>query len=369
LERLFPALPFCYLRRVVKKPGTETRLHVAAEGSEGALLAELYRVYPGSAHALRSPGFVESDMAPEDAAKEAALAFALQCLPSAEPVSAPSISAWAALVVDRLAERLGEAEAPWRLHVFCRERPGSEVRARRCALIAAGALDALKGRRRRLFKARVADSGAACADGESIAQLALEGPNDGFFSLAGPDVRRALRRSMTRFPGGIVDVPDDPRPPSRAYRKLLEAELRLGARIGAGETCVDLGAAPGGWTHVALDRGALVVAVDRSPLAPELMSHKNLQLVCGDAFKYAPEEPVDWLLSDVIAYPDRALALVDRWLAARLCRRFVVTVKFKGDADYPEVERLKAILAKHGAEFEVRRMCANKNEVTAFGTI
>jgi hypothetical protein len=27
---------------------TETRLHVAAEGSEGALLAELYRVHPGT---------------------------------------------------------------------------------------------------------------------------------------------------------------------------------------------------------------------------------------------------------------------------------------------------------------------------------
>jgi 23S rRNA (cytidine2498-2'-O)-methyltransferase len=354
---------------VAKSTAIETRLHVAAEGSEGALLAELYRVYPGSSHALRSPGFVESLMSAEDAAKGAALAFALQCLPDAEPVSAPSIAAFAALAVERLVDRLGEGAAPWRLHVFCREAKGSAVRARRCALIAAEALEALKKRRRRLWKSRIADGAEPWRAGEAVAQLALERPEAGLFSFAPGDVCARLRRSMSRFPGGVVDVPDDPRPPSRAYRKLLEAEIRLGARIAKGETCVDLGAAPGGWTHVALSRGARVVAVDRSPLEPALMAHRDCEFVKGDAFRFAPAAPVDWLLSDVIAYPERALDLVDRWTGARLCRRFVVTVKFRGDADYPAVERLKAILEARGAEFEVRRLCANKNEVTAFGTL
>jgi 23S rRNA (cytidine2498-2'-O)-methyltransferase len=366
---LFSRPAFCYVLAVTAAPHSETRLHVPAEGSENALLAELYRVYPGSSHALRSPGLVESALCARDAAQGAALAFALQCLPAAEPLAAPSISAWAALAAERLVERLGEADRPWRLHVFCREAPGSEVRGRRCALVAAEALEALKKRRRRLLKARVADSAAPWAEGEAIAQLALERPDAGFFSFAPAEVRARLRRSMSRFPGGLVDVADDPRPPSRAYRKLLEAEIRLGARIGRGETCVDLGAAPGGWSHVALSRGACVVAVDRSPLAPELMAHPGLEFARGDAFKFTPERPVDWLLSDVIATPDRALDLVDRWVGGRLCRRFVVTVKFKGDADYPEVERLKAILDARGAEFEVRRMCNNKNEVTAFGTV
>jgi 23S rRNA (cytidine2498-2'-O)-methyltransferase len=166
-----------------------------------------------------------------------------------------------------------------------------------------------------------------------------------------------------------VDVADDQAPPSRAYRKLLEAELRLGARIAPGETCADLGAAPGGWSHVALARGARVAAVDRSPLRADLMAHPALEFVRGDAFRWTPPKPVDWLLSDVIAYPHRSVELLERWIAARLCRRFVVTIKFKGEADYPVLDRLEASLDAGGAEFELRRMCSNKNEVTAFGEL
>jgi 23S rRNA (cytidine2498-2'-O)-methyltransferase len=120
---------------------------------------------------------------------------------------------------------------------------------------------------------------------------------------------------------------------------------------------------------VALGRGAHVTAVDRSPLSADLMAHPRLDFVKGDAFSWTPEHRVDWLLSDVVAFPARVIDLADRWIAARLCRRFVVTVKFKGEADYPEIERLKAILERSGAEFEVRRLCNNKNEVTAFGSL
>jgi 23S rRNA (cytidine2498-2'-O)-methyltransferase len=348
---------------------TATRVHVCAPGWEGALAAELGRVFPGSRHAQRGRGFVESALAPEDAAGTPCLAFARQCLPEPEPIAAPSISAWAAQGAQKIAERLLGHEAPWRLHVFCCEEPGSDARARRCALVEAALLELLKKRQRRLLRSRIADDALPWAEGEALVQIALERSGAGMLSAALPDERHRLRRALTRFCGGVVEVADDPAPPSRAYRKLLEAELRLGVRIGDGETCADLGAAPGGWTHVALHRGARVVAVDRSPLRADLMAHPNLDFVKGDAFSWAPARPVDWLLSDVIAFPRRSVELLGAWLGARRCRRFVVTVKFKGEADYAELERLKAILAASGAEFEVRRLCNNKNEVTAFGTL
>jgi 23S rRNA (cytidine2498-2'-O)-methyltransferase len=348
---------------------TVPRVHVSAPGWEAALAAELGRVFPGSRHAKRSRGFVESALTEADAARTPCLAFARQCLPAPEPVAAPSISAWAAAGATRAIARLADHDGPWRLHVFCCEEPGSDARGRRCALVEAALLDVLKRRQRRLLRSRVADLAQPWADGEALVQLALESPRAGLFSVALPDARRALRRTLSRFPGGIVAVADDPAPPSRAYRKLLEAELRLGARIGAGETCVDLGAAPGGWTHVALGRGARVIAVDRSPLRADLMAHPRLDFAEGDAFAYAPPQPVNWLLSDVVAFPRRFIDLLDAWLSARRCRRFVVTVKFKGEADYPEIERLKAILEASGAEFELRRLCHNKNEVTAFGEL
>ena len=50
--------------------------------------------------------------------------------------------------------------------------------------------------------------------------------------------------------------------PSRAFAKLTEALARLGHWMGPGERCVDLGASPGGWSFVALGKGAQVIAVD-----------------------------------------------------------------------------------------------------------
>lgn len=345
------------------------RVHACAPGFERQLAAQLARAFPESVHAARGRGFVESALSDRDAARAPCVAFALQCLPDPEPVSAPSVSKWAGECARRIAERLAGHEGPWRLHVFCCEEAGSDARGGRCELVQAGVLEILKRERRRLLRARVADDALPWADGEALVQVALESPEAGLFSIALPEERRRLRRVVSRFRGGVVEVADDPAPPSRAYRKLLEAEMRLGAFVAPGETCADLGAAPGGWTHVALARGARVAAVDRSPLRADLMAHPGLEFVRGDAFRWTPPAPVDWLLSDVIAYPRRSVELLERWIAARLCRRFVVTIKFKGEADYPVLDQLEASLDASGAEFELRRLCSNKNEVTAYGEL
>jgi 23S rRNA C2498 (ribose-2'-O)-methylase RlmM len=71
-----------------------------------------------------------------------------------------------------------------------------------------------------------------------------------------------LRRALSR-------IAADKATPSRAYAKLVEAKLRLGRAIRAGETCVDLGASPGSWTYVAVTRGARVIRTSCSgPLVP-----------------------------------------------------------------------------------------------------
>ncbi|HET6346342.1 MAG TPA: SAM-dependent methyltransferase, partial [Myxococcota bacterium] len=186
-------------------------------------------------------------------------------------------------------------------------------------------------------------------------------------SVVAPAVRRGWRHVLSRFPGGKGLPPEDKRPPARAHLKLSEALLHLGRAPRSGESCVDLGSAPGSWAWVALQRGAAVTAVDRSPLRDDLMAHPRLTFVRGDAFKFAPAAPVDWLVCDIIAFPERSIELLDRWLAEGWCKRFVVTLKFKGDADYPKVDACKAVLAARGARFGMRQLYNNKNEVTVYG--
>src|SRR5262249_22824961 len=108
---------------------------------------------------------------------------------------------------------------------------------------------------------------------------------------------------LAPWPAGAAPVEVDRAPPSRPYQKLEEALAWMGRAPAPGELCVDLGAAPGGWTATALKRGARVVAVDRAPL--EIGPHPDLDTVIGNAFTYEPPRPADWLLSDVVCEPAR----------------------------------------------------------------
>lgn len=165
----------------------------------------------------------------------------------------------------------------------------------------------------------------------------------GAWTLLAPDRLLASPTKSSPFVNGECRFEEDHvGPPSRAYLKLWEACTRIGAWPLAGEHCIDLGAAPGGWSWVAARLGARVTAIDRAPLAPPVAALPGVAWRQGNAFT-VPPEPVDWLLSDVIAYPRRLLALVQGWIAAHAARRIVCTVKFQGATDHAAAAGFAAI--------------------------
>jgi 23S rRNA (cytidine2498-2'-O)-methyltransferase len=99
------------------------------------------------------------------------------------------------------------------------------------------------------------------------------------------------------------------------------------------------------------------------------MHHARLTFRKGDAFQFEPDTPVDWMLCDVIAAPLRSIDVLLRWIQRRLTAHFVVTIKFKGTGDYVLLERLKHALPPLCHDFRLTRLCANKNEVCAFGRV
>lgn len=345
------------------------RLHSCSPSREPALLAELARTFPASSHRALAAGWVVSAIADSETAVVRAVAFARQCLTDPELVTCPSISTWADEGARRIISGLREHDGPWRLHVFCQDIQGAPLKPRRCQLILEGLDELLRKKQRRLLRTRVDDPARPWSDDELLVQLALVEPDLGYFSITRPAERRIVRRVISRFPGGQPAISEDERPPSRAYLKLLEAQAHLGAWIEAGETCVDLGGSPGGWSWVALERGASVIAIDRSPLRDDLMRDPRLRFVRGDGFAYEPDEPVDWLLCDIIAFPQRSIELLRAWTGRRRCRRFCVTIKFRGEEDYALLERCKEVLDASGAEYMLRQLAHNKNEVTAMGAL
>jgi 23S rRNA (cytidine2498-2'-O)-methyltransferase len=138
------------------------------------------------------------------------------------------------------------------------------------------------------------------------------------------------------FPGGIIEFEEDKLgPPSRAYLKLQEALVRAGKRPGIGERCLDAGACPGGWTWVLARLGAEVLAVDRTPLEERVLAMPGVRFLKHDAFTLKPADvgPLDWFFSDVICYPPKLLEWVEKWLDSGLCKNFICTIKWQGEAD------------------------------------
>jgi 23S rRNA (cytidine2498-2'-O)-methyltransferase len=184
----------------------------------------------------------------------------------------------------------------------------------------------------------------------------------GSWTLLDRDVVLAAADCSSPFPNGEPRfVEDREGPPSRAYLKLWEAFARLRRQPAPGERCLDLGASPGGWTWLLARTGAEVLAVDRAPLAADVAGLPNVRWRQGSAFGLDPAEagPVDWWCSDIVAYPDRLLELVGRWLDAGQVRNLVCTVKFQGATDHEVAARFAAL-----PDAQLFHLTQNKHELT-----
>jgi 23S rRNA (cytidine2498-2'-O)-methyltransferase len=184
----------------------------------------------------------------------------------------------------------------------------------------------------------------------------------GSWALVDAETMLAAAHCTSPFPNGEIHfVEDRTGPPSRAYLKLWEALTLIGRRPGPGEICLDLGSSPGGWSWVLQQVGAQVISVDKAPLAPEIARLPGIEQRHESAFALDPRivGPVDWLFSDVVCYPARLLALVERWLAGGTCRNFVFTIKFQGPTDHETARRFAAIPGS-----QLRHLFHNKHELT-----
>ncbi|MBO4288097.1 MAG: SAM-dependent methyltransferase [Kiritimatiellae bacterium] len=189
----------------------------------------------------------------------------------------------------------------------------------------------------------------------------------GFYTLLDGNALLASAETGNCAPGGAVTfIEDHTNPPSRAYLKLQEALTWTRHFFGvelphAGQRCFDAGACPGGWSWVLRGLGADVFAVDRSELAPGLMHDKHVTFQRHDAFTLRPEEtgPFDWVVSDVICYPERLLPWIEGWIASGLVRNMVCTIKLQGGVDWGLIDRFAAL-----PDSRVIHLNYNKHELT-----
>lgn len=178
------------------------------------------------------------------------------------------------------------------------------------------------------------------------------------------------------FFNGQCRMADDPLAPSRSYLKIEEAYGVLGREPAEGETVVDLGAAPGGWSYSAAKRGARVIAVDNGPLKGGALNHPLIEHRREDAFRFGLAEgaaPYDWLFCDLVEEPHHVMQdLVAPWLERGWCRRFVVILKFgrvDATALIQQLMRSEGVLARCAPGFRVRHLFHDREELTIVGDV
>lgn len=166
-------------------------------------------------------------------------------------------------------------------------------------------------------------------------------------------------------PGGRQRMRREADAPSRAAAKVDEALDWLGLAPSRGEVCVDLGAAPGGWTRRLIARGAKVIAVDPAQLAPDLAGHKRVQHVQASAFDYAPEEPVDWLFCDMAWRPLEVAQLLAKWGRNGWSFHLVANIKLPMKDKNPMLHRVRHTLEGAGwRNLKLRQLYHDRDEVT-----
>jgi len=181
----------------------------------------------------------------------------------------------------------------------------------------------------------------------------------GAFALLSKEELLFSREFDRPDPAGRMPFVENKEAPSRAYLKLWEAFTVRGEYPALGERAIDLGSCPGGWTWVVASLGANCLGVDRSPFDPRVAAMPGVEFKSGDAFQMTPEKTgaVDWLLSDVICYPDKLFEFIEAWAKSGLARRMCITIKFQGEAD-------PAVIAKFQTLGRVLHLAHNKHELT-----
>lgn len=181
----------------------------------------------------------------------------------------------------------------------------------------------------------------------------------------------ALRASVN----GQKRMADDHLAPSRSYLKVEEAYIILGQAPVEGETVVDLGAAPGGWSYSAAKRGAQVIALDNGPMKGGALDHPRIEHRLEDAFHFLPTPGTtyDWLFCDLVEEPHHVVRhIIEPWLAGGWCRQFVVNLKF-GRVDAVELLReLRAPgspLLKYASGSRIRHLYHDREEFTITGRL
>jgi len=179
-----------------------------------------------------------------------------------------------------------------------------------------------------------------------------------------------LEHNVSDWTGGIRFFSKADGVICRAEFKIEEAFQVFGINVEDGMTALDLGAAPGGWTHFLSRQGVSVDAVDPANLEDEVKNAKNVKhykmLAQEFAEKYK-EKRYDIIVNDMKMDTNESVDILcemSRQLKQEGC--CILTLKLPKSNIQKRINVARQVLARRFETVRVRQLYFNRSEVTVF---
>jgi len=155
---------------------------------------------------------------------------------------------------------------------------------------------------------------------------------------------------------------------SRAELKLLEAFEYFNIKIDNYKTALDLGAAPGGWTRILLNKGLKVTAVDPAELHESLRNNQNLfhyQDISQKFFREHKDNKYDIIVNDMKMDTKKSIYITEE--ATKYLNDdgiVIMTLKLNPNREFEEIKECIDIIKENHEIIGVHQLFHNRSEVT-----
>lgn len=170
------------------------------------------------------------------------------------------------------------------------------------------------------------------------------------------------------WPGGAIRFQREEGQISRAKFKLLEAEQVFGIDFSQFKSGLDIGAAPGGWSSLLLERGVEVTAVDPAKMHESLQGHPQLTIINQNAGEVAFEpNEFDLLVCDMSWNPKHTAQLVIQLLdAVQRGGTVIVTVKLMHKKPLQTIRDCMEMFEHDLQILRAKQLFHNRDEITLY---
>ena len=179
-----------------------------------------------------------------------------------------------------------------------------------------------------------------------------------------------LEHNVSDWTGGIRFYSKADGVICRAEFKIEEAFQVFGIAVEDGMTALDLGAAPGGWTHFLSRQEVSVDAVDPANLEEEVKKAKNVKHYKMLAQEFAAaykEKRYDIIVNDMKMDTNESIDILcemSRQLKPEGC--CILTLKLPKSNIQKRINVARQVLARRFETVKIRQLYFNRSEVTVF---